>query len=150
MSKGDKYDLFPKIPIHTYGAVLRSKKVLFCTPDAELDLPVAEGEEELVNVHPGGGLSGMLLAPPPEHLVIEPSTVLFYIEDAQFMAASKTQAKSMSAWIRFHFVTGDKRSLWYTVLCSPKRIWDFETYRKKKKIIRGLFDEAFEVVELGK
>ena len=131
----DTYDLFPKIPIHEYGAVLRTKEEIRCTQDAELDLP--EDDEE-VDTNASD-----------EHLYIAAGSVLCYVEDKQFMAASKAEKKPMSAWVRFHFVTGDKRSLWYTVLCSPKRLWDFETYRKKKQIVKGLFDEMFEVIELG-
>ena len=136
----DTYDLVPKIPIHEYGAVLRTKEEIRCTEDAELDFPENDDDEEP---------DPTAVQPSEEHLYIAAGSVLFYVEDKQFMAASKSEKKPMSAWVRCHFVTGDKRSLWYTVLCSPKRLWDFDTYRNKKKAVRALFDEMFEVIEHG-
>lgn len=130
----DTYEILPKIPIHEYGAILKTKEEIRCTLEAELDPP--DGEEPDQNAT-------------DDHLYIAPGSILFYVEDRQFMAASKIERKPMSAWIRFHFVTGDKRSLWYTLLCCPKRIWDFETYRKKKQTIKDVFDEMFEVIEHG-
>lgn len=127
--------------MHEYGVLLRNKDLLVCTTDREVDPEVDKDSQAAL-------LPGYL-SQPEDATLIEPGSILFYVEDAQFMSASRELKKGMSAWIRCRFVTGDGRALWYTLSCVSQRVWDFETYRAKKKIIRAAFDEAFDLVSTG-
>lgn len=125
--------------MHEYGVLLRNKELLVCTTDREVDPEV----DKDAPTRPA------MLATPEDASLIEPGSILFYVEDAQFMSASRELKKGMSAWIRCRFVTGDGRALWYTLSCVSQRVWDFETYRAKKKLIQNAFTEAFDLVSTG-
>lgn len=125
----DSYEIFPKIPVPKYGAVYKTRTSLegtFC-PEVDFD----EDLHKDANLH------------------IPEGTMLFYVEDVQFYSTSKMYRKPMSAWIRMHFITNDKRSLWVTILCSQQRVWDFETFRRRKQMVAEQMNELFELILSG-
>jgi hypothetical protein len=125
----DSYEIFPKIPTPGYSTVFKNKVPLDCTLCSEVNFDDDLHKDQNLHVPVG--------------------TILFYVEDVQFYAMSKPYKQPMSAWIRMHFITNDKRSLWYTVVCSTKRVWDFETYRRRVKLVKEAMNENFELLISG-
>lgn len=129
MAKGISYDILPKLPLFPPGTLLRNKNTLH----GNLAAGVNEKDD---NFEFGGD----------EEITIPQHSNLMFVEDVQFMAANKE--KPMSAWIRCHLIH-EQKVVWVTLVCSPKRLWDFETFRGKKRIIQGRIEELFDVLMLG-
>jgi hypothetical protein len=126
MIKSTSYDILPKVPVLAQGTLLKSKVDLIGTNAIgidEFDENRAFGSDE-VNVEAG--------------------TTCMFVEDWQFMASDKTTP--MSAWVRCRLLAGEK-IIYYTLVCHAKRLWDFETFRGKKRIIQAALNETFEFLE---
>lgn len=119
----ESYETLPKLPVLEEGILLQNKKVLHGTNAAGIN----EADE---NYEYGG-----------EEVVVEPGSTLMFVGDKQFMAANKET--SMSAWVRCHLIA-DEKIIWITLLCEPKRIWDFETFRGKKRKIQEAIEGTFD------
>lgn len=129
MAKGVSYDIRPQFEILPSGTLLKSKNTMI----GNLAAGINEGDEDLEF----GG---------EEEIEIPRGSTLMYMENVQFMSSGK--GKPMSAWIRCHLIY-DQKVTWITLVCEPKRIWDFETFRGKKRTIQDRVEEYFEVLQLG-
>lgn len=126
MSKGQTYFMDPTFPTVRQGALIRTKKRIVGTNAVgvnETNPELEFGEEEVV---------------------VEAGTTCMYVEDTQFYEATKKHP--MSAWIRARLIAGDK-IIYYTLVQERKRLWDFETYRGKKKMIQAAIEEVFEILQ---
>lgn len=126
MAKGLTYEITPKIKILEDGSLLKTKKWV-CGTNA---FGVNEDDDEMEY----GG----------ETIDIPPDTICFYSGDRQFIGASKTTP--LSAWVRCKLIANGK-VIHFTLVCERKRIWDFETFRGKKRIIQEAIDENFEILK---
>jgi hypothetical protein len=119
MAQGISYDILPKLPLLPAGTLLKNRDTLH----GNLAAGINEKDD---NFEFGGD----------EEIEIPQHSNLMFVEDVQFMAVSKE--KPMSAWIRCHLIHE-----------QPKRLWDFETFRGKKRILQDKIEELFEVLKLG-
>jgi hypothetical protein len=78
-----------------------------------------------------------------EPVTIPPDSICMFVEDQQFMASDKQTP--MSAWIRCNMIANDQ-IIWFTLTTVPKRIWDFETFRGKQRMIMAAIEEKFDVL----
>jgi len=128
MAKGTSYDIIPKLPLWPTGTILKNKQTLLGTN--AVGVWATDEDCEFGN----------------EEIEIPQDSILTYVENRQMM--SYGNEKPMSAWIRCHMLLDDK-VVWVTLLCEPKRIWDFETLRGKRKIIKQKMEEGFEILQMG-
>jgi hypothetical protein len=122
------YDVFPKLNCLEFGNLVKSKVEIECQnePGINPDDPNKKFGDQTI-VFPEG------------------STIAI-IGDQQFMTATKE--KPQSVWIRLQLACGDQIG-WMTIVCSPRRIYDFETLRGKKSLYREAFLEYFSLLEAG-
>lgn len=125
MPKGLSADIFPRMKTLKDGELLRNKIELTGTNA----FGVHEDDEDLIYGS--------------EPVIIPKGTICMFAEDIQFYGTDKTTP--MSAWVRWRLIAGDK-VIYYTLVCERKRIWDFETYRGRQRIITSAIEKTFEVL----
>ena len=120
------YEILPKIPILGNGTLLETKNEI-CGTDAA---GINEADENFEF----GALDEIIPA----------GTTCMWVEDQQFMAANKENP--MSAWIRCHLIAGEK-IVWYTLICERRRIWEFKTFRARKRLVEEALGGQFKVLQ---
>jgi hypothetical protein len=128
MSKSSSYDLLPKIKTYPVGTVFKSKVDLVGTGYSGVNKSDPDFNEEMPDFN------------------IPYGSVFTFVEDKQFMASSSEHP--MSAWVRFHFIV-DEKIVWVTVCREVPRIWNFETYGGKRKMIFSSIDSMFDLIQSG-
>lgn len=133
MSAGISYEILPRVKTYPIGTIFRNK--------VEITGTNACGVNKSDELYEFGN----------EPITIPENTTLTFVQDKQFIAAGELegQKKGLSAWTRFHFLKEDGKVIWVTISCVPPRIWNFETYSGKEKIIKKTVDELFEIIKLG-
>ena len=120
------FDLHPKLDCYEYGKLFRLKQEITCQN------------------HPGVNEKDPNREFGDEDLIFEEGSFVALTGEQQFITI--TEGHPMSAFIRLQLVCG-QRIGWYTVLISPKRIFDFETLRGKRKLYKAAMDEIFEPIK---
>ena len=128
MAKGATYDILPKMKILKAGTLLRTLEDIQGTNAVGIH---ADDED-----HEFGD----------EEVLIPTGTTCMFVEDWQFTGSDGKVP--VSAWVRCRLIAGDK-IIYYTLLCERKQIWDFETYRRKQRIIQAAIDKTFVILKEG-
>lgn len=126
MATGLTYNILPKIKFLEVGTLIKTKDEIIGN-DA---FGVNEDDEDFEFG--------------ADQVTVPAETVCFFAEDQQFYGTDKQTP--LSAWIRLRLIAGEK-VIHYTLLCERKRIWDFETFRGKKRKILNALNEQFEVLQ---
>lgn len=119
----NKYDILPKIKTFPVGSLFKVK----------------EPFHGIAKIHDGDGNEV------EEEVVFTVGTIATFIEDEQYMASSKEY--SMSAHLAFTFLYNE-RKVKVLILRTPSRVWNFNTYMAKQRLMKEEINKILESVEM--
>lgn len=126
MSKGISYNIQPRIKLSfpfVEGNLFKTKEEFMGT-DA---VGILKDDEER--------------AYGQEEIAVPVDTVCMYVENEQFIAPG--EMTPVSAWVRLKFLLDSERVVWFTACSIPLKIWNFETYLGRKKLIEQTINNTF-------
>ena len=122
MSKGLSYDIIPRMGTIRGGSLLKARKGLNGTNAVGV---LEEDDDKEFGA---------------DEVFVDAGSTCLYVEDEQFYTVDK-ETGQMCAFVRARLIAGSK-IIYYSLVCHKKRLWDFETFRGKQRIIQAAIDDA--------